>query len=164
LQASLQKELDAVQQSLVSKHEVLAKAKMERAAQELQAKSQHAIRFESAPIRHAIDGGTEHGVFAVPEARKRKHPAVSFHPDAMALFAPRAVQTAVRITSNTSVASDNTSLFWSDITPAQANTCIPSRTVPSNVRDVTSTGKLKVIDRSQCKDPKSKPKMRVFDK
>jgi hypothetical protein len=121
LQASLQKELDTVQQSLVTKLEFLAKAKLSRNAHELQARNQQVV---AAPAQQSIDGRTDHRyaqVFAVPEARKRKQPAVSFKPleaASMASFAPRPAAQC-NVTSNASVASDNTSIFWSDIAPSK---------------------------------------------
>ena len=182
-QASLQKELDTVQQSLVSKHEFLVKAKLLRTAHELQqARSQQAAAVAAAavPTRQStfIDGRTaltvtdhHRAVFAVPEARKRKHPAVSFKPDAMASFGvprPAAAATAAapcNVTSNASVASDNTSIFWSDIAPVQANsTCLPSRpVVPNNARTAASrpAAQLKAVDLGTGR---SKPKMRGFGK
>lgn len=155
LQASLQKELDTVQQSLVVKHEFLAKAKLSRTAHELKARSQKAV---AVPAQQSIDGRIDHRytqVFAVPEARKRKHPTVSFKPldnASMASFAPRPAAQC-NVTSNASVASDNTSIFWSDIAPVQAST------VPITVREAASrpAAQLKAVDSGR-----SKPKMRGF--
>ena len=155
LQASLQKELDTVQQSLVTKHEFLAKAKLSRTAHELKARSQKAV---AAPAQQSIDGRIDHRytqVFAVPEARKRKHPTVSFKPldnASMASFAPRPAAQC-NVTSNASVASDNTSIFWSDIAPVQAST------VPITAREAASrpAAQLKAVDSGR-----SKPKMRGF--
>lgn len=154
LQASLQKELDTVQQSLVTKHEFLAKAKLSRTAHELQARSQQAV---AARAQQSIDGRIDHHrntqVFAVPEARKRKHPMVSFKPldnASIASFAPRPAAQC-NVTSNASVASDNTSIFWSDIAPVQAST------VPITAREAASrpAAQLKAVDSGR-----SKPKMR----
>lgn len=161
LQASLQKELDTVQQSLVTKLEFLAKAKLSRNAHELQARNQQVV---AAPAQQSIDGRTDHRyaqVFAVPEARKRKQPAVSFKPleaASMASFAPRPAAQC-NVTSNASVASDNTSIFWSDIAPVQASTCIPQRPVPTTARVVASrpAAQLKAVNTDR-----SKPKMRGF--
>ena len=155
LQASLQKELDTVQQSLVTKHEFLAKAKLSRTAHELKARSQKAV---AVPAQQSIDGRIDHRytqVFAVPEARKRKHPTVSFKPldnASMASFAPRPAAQC-NVTSNASVASDNTSIFWSDIAPVQAST------VPITAREAASrpAAQLKAVDSGR-----SKPKMRDF--
>lgn len=161
LQASLLKELDTVQQSLVTKHEFLAKAKLSRTAHELQARSQQAV---AAPDQQSIDGRIDHRytqVFAVPEARKRKHPTVSVKPldnASIASFAPRPAAHC-NVTSNASVASDNTSIFWSDIAPVQASTCIPQRPVPITAREAASrpAAQLKAVDSGR-----SKPKMRGF--
>lgn len=158
LQASLQKELDTVQQSLVTKHEFLAKAKLSRIAHELQARSQQAV---AAPAQcQSIDGRIDHR-FSVPEARKRKHPTVSFKPlDAsMASFTHPRPAAQCNVTSNASVASDNTSIFWNDIAPVQASTCIPQRPVPITAREAASrpAAQLKAVDSGR-----SKPKMRGF--
>jgi hypothetical protein len=174
MQTSLEKELDTLQQSLTVKKKILDQAKNEREAkiaQEKRAKiSQQTVRFAESTTNVPTEG-TDRAVFVVPDARRRKHPpAVGLHRDAI-MIAPivpgRTVATPCP--SSASVASDNTSLFWSDavIAPVhEADKRIPLRatapvdTLLSQVQLLSGSQR----DTQQMREPKSKPKMRGFIK